>query len=63
MEKINQAKEKWQKEHPEEHQKQIDKWRKAGSDANSKKVRCITTNETFDSISEAARAYAQYRCH
>ena len=63
MKKVNLAKEKWQKEHPEEYQKQIDKWRKAGSDANSKKVRCITTNEIFNSISEAARAYAKYGCH
>ena len=63
MQRVNLAKEKWQKEHPEEHQKQVDEWRKAGSDANSKKVRCITTNETFNSISEAARAYAKYGCH
>jgi len=27
MKKVNLAKEKWQEEHPEEHQKQIEKWR------------------------------------
>lgn len=62
MRKVNLAKEKWQKEHPEEHQKQIDEWRKAGSEANSQKVKCITTSEIFNSISEAARAYAEYGC-
>ena len=57
MKKINQAKEKWQQEHPEEHQNQIDKWRIAGSKANSKKVLCITTNEEFESASAAGRFY------
>lgn len=57
VEKINQAKEQWQKEHPEEHQNQIDKWRIAGSKANSKKVLCITTNEEFESASAAGRFY------
>ena len=49
MIKVNQAKEKWQQEHPEEHQKQVEQWRQAGSKANSQKVRCITTNEIFES--------------
>lgn len=57
MKKVNEAREEWQKTHPEEHQKQVDEWRMAGSIANSKKVRCITTNEVFDSISSAGRAY------
>ena len=57
MKKVNQAKEKWQQEHPEEHQKQVDKWREAGSITNSKKIRCITTNKIFNSISEAGRYY------
>lgn len=57
VEKINQAKEKWQKEHPIEHQNQIDEWRVAGSKANSKKVVCTTTNEEFESICAAARFY------
>ena len=57
MEKVNEGKLKWQEEHPEEHQKQIAEWRKAGSDANSKAVECITTGEVFNSISEAARTY------
>ena len=62
MKKVNQAKEKWQQEHPEEHQAQVNAWRQAGSIANSKKVHCITTDEYFDSISAAARAYACYGC-
>jgi len=57
MEKVNQAKEKWQKEHPQEYQKQIENWIKAGSAANSKKVKCNTTGEIFESISAAARHY------
>ena len=57
MKKVNQAKEKWQQEHPEEHQKQVEQWRQAGSKANSQKVRCITTNEIFESQSAAARFY------
>lgn len=55
--RLNEAKEKWQKEHPIERQKQVDKWRMAGSLANSKKVKCIQTGIIFDSISEAARYY------
>lgn len=62
MKKVNLAKEKWQKEHPEEHQQQINKWRQSGSIANSKKIKCITTGESFESISAAARAYANYGC-
>ena len=54
---VNKGKEKWQKEHPEEHAAQVNKWRKAGSEANSKKVICLTTNEVFPSISGAARHY------
>ena len=57
VEKINKAKEEWQKTHPIEHQNQIDEWRNAGTKANSKKVLCITTNEKFESISAAARYY------
>ena len=57
MIQVNQAKEKWQKEHPKEHQAQVDKWRQAGSIANSKAVRCITTGMVFNSISEAGRYY------
>lgn len=57
MIKLNQAKEKWQQAHPEEHKAQIDKWRQAGSIANSKAVRCITTGIIFNSISEAGRYY------
>lgn len=57
MKKVNQAKEKWQKTHSEEHQKQVDEWRKAGSIANSQKILCITTGKVFSSISEAARFY------
>lgn len=57
MLKVNAAKEKWQQEHPEEHQKQVEAWRRAGSEANSQKVRCITTNEVFESQSAAARFY------
>ena len=57
MKKVNEGKLKWQEEHPEEHQKQVYKWRKAGSEANSKADECITTGEIFNSISEAARNY------
>jgi len=57
MEKVNEGKEKWQKEHPKEHQEQIQKWVLAGSKANSKKVKCITTDKVFNSVSEAARYY------
>lgn len=57
MQKVNQAKEEWQKQHPEEHQAQVERWRQAGSIANSKKVRCLTTGEEFESVSAAARFY------
>lgn len=57
MIKINQAKEKWEKEHPEERAKQVKEWILAGSKANSKKVKCLTTGEIFESISAAARYY------
>ena len=57
MKKVNQKKEEWQKNNPEEYQKQIEDWRKSGSIANSKKVICTTTNEIFNSVSEAARFY------
>lgn len=60
MVKVNQAKEEWQRVHPEEHQAQVDRWREMGSEANSKKVRCITTGEEFPSFSAAERAYKQY---
>lgn len=55
--KLQIAKEKWQREHPEEVQQQIKNFIKAGSDANSQKVRCVNTGEIFPSISEAARRY------
>jgi len=54
---INKAKEKWQQEHPEEHAAQVARFIKAGSDANSQKVQCLTTGEIFSSISEAGRYY------
>ena len=57
MIEVNQAKEKWQQEHPEEHQAQVNRWRKAGSIANSKAVICLTTNRVFESQSAAARYY------
>lgn len=57
MKKVNEAKEQWQKNNPDKHQKQIEKWRKKGSEANSKKVICINTGEIFNSISEAARHF------
>lgn len=55
--KLNAARDKWREEHPEECQAQIDRWRKSGPIANSKKIHCITTNKIFNSISEAARYY------
>lgn len=55
--KLQIAKEKWQREHPEEYQQQIKNFIKAGSDANSQKIRCINTGEIFPSIAEAARHY------
>lgn len=57
MVKVNEAKIRWQQEHPEEYQKQIDQWRKAGSEANSQRILCVTTGEIFPSQSEAARVY------
>ena len=57
MQKVNKAKECWQHTHPEEHQRQVDRWRQMGSEANSKPVLCVTTGETFPSISAAARHY------
>ena len=54
---INAAKIKWQMEHPEEHQAQVNAWREAGTIANSKRVRCITTGEEFASLCEAGRRY------
>lgn len=60
VQKMNKGKEKWQQEHPNEHQAQIDKWRAAGSKANSKKIICLNTQEVFSSISEGARHYNTY---
>lgn len=57
MKKVNEKKVEWQQTHPEEHQRQVDAWRQAGSEANSQKIKCITTGEIFTSQSEAARHY------
>ena len=57
MIQVNKAKEKWQQEHKKEHAEQIARFIKAGSDANSQKVQCLTTGEIFNSISEAGRHY------
>lgn len=57
FELLNQKKSEWQQAHPEEHQKQIDKWRQMGTEANSKKVLCVTTGEVFPSVCEAGRHY------
>ena len=57
MQKVNEKKEEWQRTHPEEHQKQIEVWRQKGSETNSIKILCVTTNEIFNSISEAGRHY------
>lgn len=57
MKKVNTEKEKWQQTHQEEHQKQVERWRKAGSEANSQRILCVTTGEIFSSQCEAARAY------
>lgn len=57
MTNLNKAKEKWQQEHPKEHAAQVARFIKAGSDANSQKVQCLTTGEIFSSISEAGRHY------
>lgn len=61
MKQLNKAKQQWQNEHPEEYTTQIANFIKAGSDANSKKIRCINTGEIFPSISEAARHYNIYQ--
>ena len=61
VDKLQIAKEKWQKEHPEEVQQQIKNFIKAGSDANSQKIKCINTGEIFPSISAAARHYNTYQ--
>lgn len=63
MNQINKAKEKWQQEHPEEHAAQVARFIKAGSDANSQKIKCINTGEIFNSISEAARHYNTYQAN
>lgn len=55
--KLQLGKEKWQQEHPIEHQQQVDRWRQAGSLANSQPIRCLTTNKDFPSICEASRYY------
>ena len=57
MKKVNEKKEEWQKTHPEEHQKQMEEWRQKGTETNSIKILCVTTNEIFNSISEAGRYY------
>ena len=61
MKQVNKKKIQWQKEHPDEYKKQVDAWRRAGSEANSQKILCITTNKIFSSISEAARFYNTYQ--
>lgn len=61
MKQLNKAKQQWQNEHPEEYATQIANFIKVGSDANSKKIRCINTGEIFPSISEAARHYNIYQ--
>ena len=63
MDKLQIAKEKWQKEHPEEYQQQVKNFIKAGADANSQKIRCINTGEIFPSISEAARHYNTHQAN
>lgn len=57
MVKVNEGKIKWQKEHPLEHKAQVQRFIKSGSEANSKKVKCITTGDIFPSISAAARYF------
>ena len=57
MIEVNKAKEKWQQEHPEEHAAQVARFIKAGSDANSQKIICLTTKQIFNSQSEASRYF------
>lgn len=57
MKTMNIKKEEWQRSHPEEHAAQVARFIKAGSEANSQKIRCITTGEIFSSQCEAARHY------
>lgn len=57
IEKMNENLDKWRKNHPEEYQAQIDNWRRAGNEANSQRVLCITTGKEFESLSAAARYY------
>lgn len=54
---LNQKKEEWQKNHPQEHRKQIEEWRQKGTEANSQTILCETTGEIFPSICAAARHY------
>lgn len=61
IQKMNEGKKKWEGEHPEEHAAQIARFIKAGSDANSQKIKCINTGEIFNSISDAARYYNTYQ--
>lgn len=60
MEVVNQAKIKWQQAHQEEHARQVKQWIYFGSEANKKRIKCITTGEEFESLSAAERAYSQY---
>jgi group I intron endonuclease len=57
IQKMNEGKEKWKKEHPQEYANQIANFIKAGSKANSIKIKCTTTGEIFDSLSAAAKHY------
>ena len=57
FELLNQKKVEWQQNHPEEHQKQVNRWRQMGTETNSKRVLCVTTGEYFPSVCEAGRHY------
>lgn len=57
MKKVNEKKVEWQRTHPEEHRKQVDEWRRKGSEANSQEIYCVTTDEIFPSQCAAARHY------